>query len=216
MPGRRPIPAVGHNLWVTAPAWATPQPVADWSSDECVSRARVRWTSRPAAVDAGSCVQEPVQGQDCSRHRFTPPTASTTRAGTKNSPMCKIPPAMPAARTSTPAMAASLFSGAGVNAAAAVSGAGAMASSSDHHVTASGSALVSAEMVISCAAPARISAPRRHAQLGGAGTAEGFTWVLAAGALSVGACGVVVIAGSWWTISAVTDIAPTRLPGSPG
>lgn len=113
-------------------------------------------------------------------------------------------------------MAASLFSGAGVNAAAAVSGAGAMASSSDHHVTASGSGLVSAEMVISCAAPARISAPRRHAQLGGAGTAEGFTWVLAAGALSVGACGVVVIAGSWWTISAVTDIAPTRLPGSPG
>ena len=27
--------------------------------DECVSRARVRWTSKPAAVDAGSCGQEP-------------------------------------------------------------------------------------------------------------------------------------------------------------
>src|SRR5260221_7928365 len=66
-----------------------------------------------------------------------------------------------------------MFSGAGVNAAAAASGAGATASSSDHHVTARGSALFSAEMMISCAAPARDSAPRRHGQLGAAGTDSG-------------------------------------------
>src|SRR5689334_18110484 len=43
--------------------------------------------------------------------------------------------------------AASLLTGAGANAARAATGAGAMASSSDHHVTASGSAPTSAEMV---------------------------------------------------------------------
>jgi len=58
---------------------------------------------------------------------------------------------MPATKTSTPITPASVLTGAG-----------AMPSSSDHHVTASGSALTRAEMVISCAAPARISAARRH------------------------------------------------------
>jgi hypothetical protein len=90
--------------------------------------------------------------------------------------------------------AASLFTGAGANAAAAASGAGAMASSSDAHVTASGSALVSAEMVISCAAPARMSAPRRHAQLGGAGTGAGraYVAVIAAAEVSAGTFCVVI------------------------
>jgi hypothetical protein len=94
--------------------------------------------------------------------------------------------------------AASLFTGAGANAVAAASGAGAMASSSDAYVTASGSALVRAEMVISCAAPARISAPRRHAQLGGAGTGAGRVdvAVIAAAEVSAGAF-CVVMARSW-------------------
>jgi hypothetical protein len=155
-------------------------------------------------------------GQDCSLQSFTVPTASTTRAGTKNSPMCKIPPAMPAIRTSTPTTPATLFSGAGANAAAAASGAGAMASSSDHHVTARGSALLSAEMVISCAAPARSSAPRRHAQLGGAGTGGGLAGVDVPGAeeVSTGAF-CMVMARSWRTNPIVANIAPTRLPGSP-
>jgi hypothetical protein len=92
--------------------------------------------------------------------------------------------------------AASLFTGAGANAATAASGAGAMASNSDAHVTASGSALVSAEMVMSCAAPARISAPRRHAQLGGAGTEAGRGGALTAGEVTTGAF-CVVMARSW-------------------
>ena len=78
-------------------------------------------------------------------------------------------PAMPATRTTIPATAASRFTGAGANAAAAASGAGATASSSDDQVAGMGSAPTSAEMVISCAAPARNSAARRHGQLGGAG-----------------------------------------------
>jgi hypothetical protein len=91
-----------------------------------------------------------------------------------------------------------------------------MASSSDAHVTPSGSALVSAEMVINCAAPARISAPRRHAQLGGAGTGTGRVdvAVIAAAEVSAGAF-CVVMARSWWTNSRVTNIVPTRLPGAP-
>jgi hypothetical protein len=88
-----------------------------------------------------------------------------------------------------------------------------MASSSDAHVTASGSALFSAEMVISWAAPARNSAPRRHGQLGGAGTGEAMAGVavLESGGLATGAFRVVTL-GSW---PSVANVAPTRLPGSP-
>ena len=46
-------------------------------------------------------------------------------------------------------------------------------------LTISGSALVSAEIVISCAAPARMRPPRRHGQLGGAwGRGASFSWSL--------------------------------------
>ena len=107
--------------------------------------------------------------------------------------MCKIPPAIPATITTTPATAASRFSRAGANAAAAASGAGAMASSSDHQVTASGPAPSSAEMVIRCAAPARSIAPRRHGQLGGAGTAPGTAHAAARGAGEVPAGGLCVV-----------------------
>ena len=57
-----------------------------------------------------------------------------------------------------------------------------------------GSALNSAEMVISCAAPARNSAARRHGQLGGAAAngAAGDAGVLAAGVVSAGAVSVVI------------------------
>lgn len=75
-----------------------------------------------------------------------------------------------------------------------------MASSSAHHVTASGSALVSAEIVISCAAPARISTPRRHGQLGGAED-EIVSDALPASALPT------VIGGSQSTSPKVTNIA---------
>ena len=78
---------------------------------------------------------------------------------------------MPATMTAIPATAVSRLTGAGAKAAAAASGAGATASSSDDQVAAMGSALTSAEMVISCAAPARNSAARRYGQLGGAGGA---------------------------------------------
>ena len=101
--------------------------------------------------------------------------------------MCKIPPAIPATITTTPATAASRFSRAGANAAAAASGAGAMASSSDHQVTASGPAPSSAEMVISCAAPARSIAPRRHGQLGAVGTGSEAADVAVLGAREVSA-----------------------------
>src|SRR5260370_24727952 len=67
-----------------------------------------------------------------------------------------------------PAPAASRLTGAGAKAAAAANGAGATASSSEDQVAAMGSALISAEMVISWAAPASNSAVRRHGQLGGA------------------------------------------------
>jgi hypothetical protein len=88
-----------------------------------------------------------------------------------------------AIRTRTPTAAASLFSGAGANAAAAASGAGAVASSSDDQVAARGRSLgTSAEMVISCAAPASSSALRRHAQLGGAGPRTGLAGVAVPGA----------------------------------
>src|ERR1700728_2594820 len=67
-------------------------------------------------------------------------------------------------------------------------------------MAASGAALVSAEIVISCAAPARISAPRIQAQLGGAGTAA---WRATGAALVVDAvsAGVysAVIGFSWRT-----------------
>jgi hypothetical protein len=71
-------------------------------------------------------------------------------------------------------------------------------------------------MVISCAAPARISAPRRHAQLGGAGTGAGPAGVTVpvAGEVPAGAF-CVVMARSWRTKSEVTNIVPTRLPGAP-
>jgi hypothetical protein len=49
-------------------------------------------------------------------------------------------------------------------------------------------------MVISCAAPARISAARRDGQLGGAGTdgTGGEAGTFAAGVVSAGAVGVVI------------------------
>src|SRR3984885_6648941 len=107
---------------------------------------------------------------------------------------------MPTTRTTAAATARGRFAGAGANAAAATSSAGATASSSEYQVAASGSALVSAEIVISCAAPARISAPRIQAQLGGAGTAA---WRATGAALVVGAvsAGVysAVIGFSWRT-----------------
>jgi hypothetical protein len=122
----------------------------------------------------------------------------------------------PRSGPATPTTPATLFTGAGANAAAAASGAGAMASSSDHHVTARGSALLSAEMVISCAAPARSSAPRRHAQLGGAGTGGGLAGVDVRGSeeVSTGAF-CMLMARSWRTNPIMANIAPTRLPGSP-
>jgi hypothetical protein len=123
--------------------------------------------------------------------------ASTTRAGTKNSPICTMPPTIPATRTSRQASAASPFTGSGAKAAAAANGAGAIASSNDHHVTASGSTLTSAEMVISCAAPASSSAARSHRRLGGAGRtgrAPAGTAVLAAVEVSAGAFGVIIFA----------------------
>jgi hypothetical protein len=71
-----------------------------------------------------------------------------------------------------------------------------MASSNDAHVTGGGSAPTSAEMVISCAAPARNSAARRHGQLGGAATG-GLPDVISF--VTAGSAGAfwVVIAGSW-------------------
>jgi len=74
----------------------------------------------------------------------------------------------PDAQDPGPATAASRFTGAGAKTAAAASGAGATASSSDDQLAGMGSAPTSAEMVISCAAPARNSAARRHGQLAGA------------------------------------------------
>jgi hypothetical protein len=47
-------------------------------------------------------------------------------------------------------------------------------------------------MVISCAAPARISAPRRHAQLGGAGTGRVDVAVIAAAEVPAGTFCVVM------------------------
>jgi len=106
-----------------------------------------------------------------------------------------MPPTIPATRTSRQASAASPFTGSGAKAAAAANGAGAIASSNDHHVTASGSTLTSAEMVISCAAPASSSAARSHRRLGGAGTgrAPAGSAVVAAGEVSAGAFGVVIL-----------------------
>src|ERR1700733_4341919 len=91
---------------------------------------------------------------------------------------------MPTTRTTAATTASGRLAGAGANAAAATSRAGAIASSSECQVALSGSALTSAEIVISCAAPARISAPRIQAQLGGAGTAA---WRAMGAALVVGA-----------------------------
>jgi hypothetical protein len=68
--------------------------------------------------------------------------------------------------------------------------------------------------VISCAAPARISAPRRHGQLGGAGAARSAVDVgaLAAGVTAAGASGVVIASPG----SMLDEYElPTRLPGSP-
>ena len=65
---------------------------------------------------------------------------------------------LPATRTTAATTAAWPATGAAAKAATATSGAGAMASSSADHVTASGIALTSAEMVISWAAPARTAA----------------------------------------------------------
>src|SRR5580693_5328162 len=105
---------------------------------------------------------------------------------------------MPTTRTTAAATARGRFAGAG--AAAATSRAGAIASSSEYQVAVSGSALVSAEIVISCAAPARISAPRIQAQLGGAGAAA---WRATGAALVVGAVSAdvysAVIGFSWRT-----------------
>jgi hypothetical protein len=62
-----------------------------------------------------------------------------------------------------------------------------MASSSDDQVAARGKSFgTSAEMVISCAAPARSSALRRHGQLGGAGPRTGLAGIAVLGAGEVG------------------------------
>ncbi len=121
------------------------------------------------------------QDQDRSRQSLTPPTSSTAKAGTKNKPVCPIPPAIPATRTAAQATAASLATGTGANAVTAASGAGAVASSSADQVAARGSALFNAEMVISWAATARTSAARRHGQLGEAAALKAGLAVLAAG-----------------------------------
>ena len=81
-------------------------------------------------------------------------------------------------RTAIPATAASTFTGAGAKAATA---AGATASSSDDQVAGTGPAPTSAEIVISCAAPARNSAARRHGQLDGAGDTTAVAAGLVAG-----------------------------------
>ena len=97
----------------------------------------------------------------------------------------------PARMTTAPAQATSLAIGSGPNAATATSGAGAIASRSDHQVAPSGSTLSRAAIVISCAAPARSSALRRHGQLGGVvlrhrlsgavcGVASGAVWAVVA------------------------------------
>jgi len=75
-----------------------------------------------------------------------------------------------------------------------------MASSTDDQVAAMGSALTSAEIVISWAATARISAVQRHGQVGGA-EEEIASDALPAGALPV------VIGGSQSTSPKVTNIA---------
>jgi hypothetical protein len=123
---------------------------------------------------------------------LTTPTASTTSAGTKNSPVWVSCATIPATRTAISATAASRFTGAGANAAAAASGAGATASSSADQVTGGGSTPTSAEMVISCAAPAKNSAARRHGQLGGAGMGIVAAAALASGELPAGALSVVI------------------------
>src|SRR5580692_4119279 len=117
---------------------------------------------------------------------------------------------MPTTRTTAATTASGRFAGAGANAAAATSSAGAIASSSEYQVAVSGSALTSAEIVISCAAPARISAPRIQAQLGGAGTAA---WRARGAALVVGAvsAGVYSAVGFSWR----TRTGMSRRPAFP-
>jgi len=84
-------------------------------------------------------------------------------------------------RTAIPATAARRFTGAGAMAATAAGGAGATAGSSDDQVAGTGSAPTSAAIVISCAAPAKNSATRRHGQLGGAGDTTAVAAGLASG-----------------------------------
>jgi hypothetical protein len=101
---------------------------------------------------------------------------------------------------------------AGVNAAAAARSAGALARSRDDQVTGIGSALSSAEMVISCAAPASNSAARRHGRLGGQQIRQ---W------LHENWPQLDRLPGCWrWSLlllatSSEDHESPTRLPGTP-
>jgi hypothetical protein len=56
--GARSVKFIMSRHCADSPPPRCPQ-TAPGAADECVSRARVRWTSKPAAVDAGSCGQEP-------------------------------------------------------------------------------------------------------------------------------------------------------------
>src|SRR5947207_3075343 len=117
---------------------------------------------------------------------------------------------IPTTRTTIPAAAASRLAGAGANAAAAASGAGATASSSDDQVAGIGSAPTSAEIVISCAAPAKNSAARRHGQLGGAGETTVRAAGVASGEPSAGALSMLI-----GTPSHESESYEHRRPGFP-
>ena len=120
---------------------------------------------------------------------------------------------IPTARPAIPTAAASRFTGAEAKAVAAASGAGATASSSDDQVAGMGSAPTSAEMVISCAAPARNSAARHHGQLGGAGESSAWAAEGASDELPAGAPPIVIGTPSPRVRRSRTS--PTRLPGAP-
>ena len=120
---------------------------------------------------------------------------------------------IPTARPAIPTAAASRFTGAEAKAVAAASGAGATASSSDDQVAGMGSAPTSAEMVISCAAPARNSAARHHGQLGRAGESSAWAAEGASDELPAGAPPIVIGTPSPRVRRSRTS--PTRLPGAP-
>jgi hypothetical protein len=71
----------------------------------------------------------------------------------------------------------------------------------------------SAEMVISCAAPARSSAPRSHGQLGGAGARTGLAGVAVLGAGEVGAGAFCVVIARSGAESGRCEVS--RRPGFP-